>query len=184
MACSNIALHSGGNFIGAFSDSYNELCDKLEFSQPEYFETLSFFSDKSLTLKAQSNNIISGLILEAAGLPLTWFRVDRMIFTEMSVLNGPISQVGTPELSHQAAKKFYVDNRPLSYNPTVQMNLQFEALYTKKSDLQTTDLRMLTLLRNTSQSTVPDPFAFLDYYITSLIRNSRPPVQQNNLLSL
>ena len=125
VACSNVAFHSGGNFIGAFSGSDNELRDKPEFSQPDYFKTLSFFPDKSLTSTAQSNNLISGLTLEAAGLPLSWSRVDRMICTEMSVLNGPISQVGTPELSHHAANKFYVDNRLLTYTPTVQMNLQF-----------------------------------------------------------
>jgi hypothetical protein len=90
VATSNIAFHSGGNFIGAFSGSYNELRDKPEFSQPDYFETISFFPDKSLTLTAQSNNLISGLTLEATGLPLSWFRVDRMSCTEMSVLNGPI----------------------------------------------------------------------------------------------
>jgi hypothetical protein len=96
-----------------------------------------------------------------------------VICTEMSCLNGPISQVGTPELSYQAANKFNVDNRFLSYIPTNQMNLQFEAIYTKKSDLQSTDLCMLTLLRNMSQTTVPDIFAFLDYYVTFLLRQNR-----------
>ena len=37
MACSNIDLHSGGNFIGVFSGSYNELRDKPELSQPDYY---------------------------------------------------------------------------------------------------------------------------------------------------
>ena len=31
---------------------------------------------------------------------------------------------------------------------------------------------MLTLLRNMSQITIPDPFAFLDYYVTFLLRQS------------
>jgi hypothetical protein len=123
--CSNTGVHFGGNFIGAFYVSYNELRDNPEFSQSDYYETLSFFPDKSLSLTAQSNNLISGLNMEAAGPQPSWFRVDRMICTEMSVLNGPISQVGTPELSHHAANKFYVDNRLLTYTPTVQMNLQF-----------------------------------------------------------
>jgi hypothetical protein len=46
---------------------------------------------------------------------------------------------------------------------------QFEALYAKKSDLLTTDL---TLLRNISQSSIPDPFAFLDYNVTFLLRET------------
>jgi hypothetical protein len=95
-----------------------------------------------------------------------------MTCTEMSVPNGPISQVGTPELSHQAANKSYVDIRFLSYTPTEQMVNQFQSLYACKSDLQTTDLRMLTLLRNISQASIPDPFAFLDYYVTFLLRET------------
>ena len=95
-----------------------------------------------------------------------------MICTKMYCLNGPISQVGTPELSHQAANKGSVDSRFVAYTPTEQMNFQFEALYAKKSDLQTTDLRMLTLLRNISQSAIPDPFAFLDYNVTFLFRQT------------
>ena len=35
VATSNIAYHYGGNFIGAFSGSYNELRDKPEFPQPD-----------------------------------------------------------------------------------------------------------------------------------------------------
>jgi len=50
------------------------------------------------------------------------------------------------------------------------MNLQFQSLYARKSDLLTTDLRMLTLLRNISPSSIPDPFAFLDYNVTFLYR--------------
>jgi hypothetical protein len=88
------------------------------------------------------------------------------------ILNGPISQVGTPELSHQATNIFYVDNRLLSYNTTGRLNTQFEALYAKKTDLQTTNLRMLTLLHTMSQTTVPDPFAFLEYYVTFLLRET------------
>jgi hypothetical protein len=90
----------------------------------------------------------------------------------MSLANGLIENLANPELSHQAANKIYVDNRLLSYTPIEQMNLQFEAIYTKKSDLQLTDLRMLTLLRNMSQTTVPDPFAFFDYYVTFLLRQN------------
>ena len=86
----------------------------------------------------------------------------------MSVLNGPISQVGTPELCHQAANKGYVDNRFIAYTRTEQMNWQFESLYARKSDLQSTDLRILTLLRNISPSSIPDPFAFLDYNVSFL----------------
>jgi hypothetical protein len=66
----------------------------------------------------------------------------------------------------------YVDNRFLSYTPTQQMNLQFDSLYTRKSDPQSTNNRMLTLLRNMSQTTVPDPFAFLYYYVTFLPRET------------
>ncbi len=133
---------------------------------------MSFFPDKSLTLTAQSNNIISGLKLETSGPRLYYFRADRIVCNEMSLTNSLIANLATLDLGHQAANKFYVDNRFLSYTPTEQMNLRFEAIYTKKSDLQTTDLRMLTLLRNMSQTTVPDPFAFLDYYVTFLLRQN------------
>ena len=88
----------------------------------------------------------------------------------MLVLNGPISQVGTPELSHQAANKGYFDNLLLSYNTTELTNLQFQSLYARKSDLQTTDQRMLTLLRNISHSAILDPFVFLNYNVTFLYR--------------
>ena len=67
VACSNIGFHSGGNFIGSFSGSYNELRDKPDLSQPDFFETMSFFPDKSLTLTAQRTGVFSGLNLEAAG---------------------------------------------------------------------------------------------------------------------
>jgi hypothetical protein len=171
VACSNIDFHENGNFIGVFDGSYNSLRGKPDsVSQPEYYETLTFLPDKSLTLTAQRTGVISGLNLEATGPQISWIRADRLVCTEMSCLNGPISQVGTPELSHQAANKSYVDTRFLDYTPTDQLDLRFESIYTKKSDLQTTDLRLLTLLRNMSQTTVPDPFAFLDYYVTFLLR--------------
>ena len=67
VACSNLGFHQEGNFIGAFSGSYNELRDKPTLGAPEYNETLSFFPDKSLALTAQSNNQISGLNLETTG---------------------------------------------------------------------------------------------------------------------
>jgi hypothetical protein len=123
---------------------------------------MSFFPDKSLTFTAQRIGVISGLHLEAAGPQISWIRADRIVCTEMSVLNGPINQVGTPELSHQAAKKSYVDNRFIAYTQTEQMVNQFQSLYARKSDLQTTDQRILTLLRNISQTSIPDPFVFLD----------------------
>jgi hypothetical protein len=90
----------------------------------------------------------------------------------MSVLNSPISQVRTPELFHQAARKRYVDNRFVAYTPTDQMVNKCEALYARKSDFQTTDQRMLTILRNISPSAIPDPFAFLDYNVTFLLRET------------
>ncbi len=50
VACSNVAFHENGNFIGAFNGLYDSLRDKPSFSQPVYFEArLSFFQDKSLT---------------------------------------------------------------------------------------------------------------------------------------
>ena len=85
VACSNVAFRSSGDFIGVFSGSYNELQDKPEFSQPEYYENLSFFHHKSLTLTIQSNNLIPGLNLETTGSQLSWIRADRLICTEMSV---------------------------------------------------------------------------------------------------
>ena len=175
LACSNLFFHDNGVFVGSFSGSYNDLRDKPAGgvgSTPEYYEKLSFFPDKSLTLTAQSNSVIAGLNLQTTGTQVSYFRADRLVCTEMSCLNGPISQVGTPELSHQAANKGYVDSRFVAYTPTEQMNFHFEALYAKKSDLQTTDLRMLTLLRNISQSAIPDPFAFLDYNVTFLFRQT------------
>jgi hypothetical protein len=80
LATSSIGLHSGGTFTGTFSGSYNELRDKPTFSQPDYYETLSFFPDMSLALTAQSNNLISGLNLEtSSGTLLSYFRVDRIV---------------------------------------------------------------------------------------------------------
>jgi hypothetical protein len=117
VACSNVAFHSGRNFIKEFFGSYLQLRDKPTFSEPDYYyEALSFFPDKSLILTAQSNNLTAGLNLETTVTQLSWIRADRLFCTEMSVLNGPISQVGTPDLSHQDENKFYVDNRLLSYN--------------------------------------------------------------------
>jgi hypothetical protein len=80
----------------------------------------------------------------------------------MSLANGLIESLATLDLGHQAANKFYVDNRFLSYTPTEQMNNKFESLYARKSDLQSTDERMLTLLRNISPSAILDPFVFLN----------------------
>ena len=67
VACSNVPFHSGGNFTGNFSGSYNELREKPEISQPDYYEVLSFSPDKSLTLTSARNNLISGLNLETTG---------------------------------------------------------------------------------------------------------------------
>ena len=106
-----------------------------------------------------------------------------MICSEISVLNGPMSHVGTPELSYQVANKFYVDNRFLSYTPTDLLDLRFASIYARKSEVQTMDLRLLTLVRNMSQTTVPDPFAFLDYFVTILLRQNLVfPFTLNRLL--
>ena len=56
----------------------------------------------------------------------------------------------------------------MAYTPTEQINLQFQSLFARKSDLLTIDLCMLTLLRNITQSAIPDPFAFLEYNVTFL----------------
>ena len=130
-----VGFNSGGNFIGTCSGSYNELRDKPTFGAPDFYETLHFFPDKSLTLTAESNNPISGLNLETTGLQLSWIRANWLIYIKMSVLNGPISQIDAPELLHRAANKGYVDNRFIAYTPTEQMNLQFESLYARKSDI-------------------------------------------------
>jgi hypothetical protein len=79
-----------------FNGSYDQLRDKPIFAQPDYYEILNFFPDKTLTLTAQSNNLISGLALEAPGAQLSYFRADRLVTTEMSLLNGPISNVASP----------------------------------------------------------------------------------------
>ncbi len=53
VACSNIGFHQGGELIGSFSGSYNELRDKPTTNgTPEFYETLAFFPDKSLTMTA------------------------------------------------------------------------------------------------------------------------------------
>ena len=49
------------------------------------------------------------------------------------MLNGPISQVETPELFHQAANKGYVDNRFIAYTPNDKLNFGFEVVYTKQT---------------------------------------------------
>jgi hypothetical protein len=90
----------------------------------------------------------------------------------MSLLNGPISQFGTPELYLQTANKIYVDNLLLSHKTTDRMNNQFEALYVKILDPQTTDQLMLTLLLNISQSSIPYSFAFFEYNVTFLFRET------------
>ncbi len=174
--CSTIGFNQGGDFIRSFSGSYTELRDKPTggVGAPEYYEALPFFPDKSLTLTAQSNNLISGLALEASGAQLSYFRVDRLVCNELSVLNGPIKNVAYPELPHHAATKGYVDQRFLAYTPTDKLDLRFQATYATKSDLQTTDQRMLTLLRNISLSAIPDLFAFLEYNVTFLYRMSFP----------
>ena len=71
-----------------------------ELSQPDHFETLTFFPDKSLTLTAQSNTIISGLKLETSGPQLSYFRADRIVCNEMSLASGLIENLATPELVH------------------------------------------------------------------------------------
>ncbi len=82
VACLNIDFHENGNFIGSFDESYDSLWGKPDsVSQPDYYEVLSFFPDKSLTLTAGSNSRISGLNLEASGPQLSWIRVDRLICT-------------------------------------------------------------------------------------------------------
>ena len=70
LACSNLFFHDNGVFVGSFSGSYNDLRDKPAGgvgSTPEYYEKLSFFPDKSLTLTAQSNSVIAGLNLQTTG---------------------------------------------------------------------------------------------------------------------
>ncbi len=94
----------------------------------------------------------------------------------MSVLNGPIENMAPLELHHHAATKGYVDNRFIAYTPTDQLDLRFLSIYAKKSDLQTTDQRMLTLLRNISQTIIPDPFVFLDFSASFLYRMSFPVI--------
>jgi hypothetical protein len=121
VACSNIGFHSGGNFVGTFDGSYASLRDT-----PELSETLTFFPDKSLTLTAQSNNLISGLTLETSGPRLSYFLADRIVCNETSLANGLIENLANPELFHQAANKVYVDNRFLSYTPTWLMDTTFE----------------------------------------------------------
>jgi hypothetical protein len=56
VACNAIGFHSEGELNGTyFTGSCNELRDKPDFSssQPEFYESLTFFPDKSLTLTAE-----------------------------------------------------------------------------------------------------------------------------------
>ena len=101
---------------------------------------MSFFPDKSLTLTAESNNTISGLKLETSGSQFSYFRADRIFFNEMRLANGLIENLATPKLGHQAANKFYVDNRLIAYTPTDLLDFRFESIYANKSEVQTTDL--------------------------------------------
>ncbi len=112
------------------------------------------------------------MTLETSGPQLSYFRADRSVCNVMSLANGLIKNLGTPDLNHWVANKSYVDTRFLDYTPTWLMDTKFDSLYARKSDLQTTDQRMLTLLRNISASTIPDPFAFLDYSVIFLPRQS------------
>ncbi len=77
--------------IGFFSGRYNELRDKPTggVGAPEYYEVLPFFPVKTLTLRAQSNNLIYGLNLETSGPRMSYFRADRLVTTQMSLLNDP-----------------------------------------------------------------------------------------------
>ena len=50
--------------------------------------------------------------------------------------------------------------------------MHFEVMYARKSNLLLTYLRMLTLLRIISQTSIPDPFVFLDYSVTFLLRET------------
>jgi hypothetical protein len=69
-------------------------------------------------MTAQSINLISGLALEVPGARLSYFRADRIVATDMSVLNGPTNSLVSPTLFHQAVTKEYVDNRFIEYTPT------------------------------------------------------------------
>ena len=42
LACSHIGFHQEGNFIGAFSGSYNEPRDKPTFGAPGFYDILAF----------------------------------------------------------------------------------------------------------------------------------------------
>ncbi len=110
---------------------------------------------------------------------LYYFRVDSLVFNSMSLLNGPIENVITSELLHHAATKGYVDDRFVAYTPTEQLDFRFKYIYSKKYDLQTTDLNILTLLHNISQSSILDPFAFTYSNVTFLYRLSFPFDEKN-----
>ena len=52
MCCSNLIIQIGEDQL-QFNGSYNKLRDKPTVGAPGYYETLSFFPDKSLTLTAE-----------------------------------------------------------------------------------------------------------------------------------
>jgi len=52
------------------------------------------------------------------------------------------------------------------------MVTKFEWLYALKSELQTTDQQMHTLLKNITPSAIPDLFAFSDGYVSFLLRQN------------
>ncbi len=129
MTCSNIGFGIDGNFTESFSGNYIVLRDKpTTVGAPELYETFYFFPNKSLTLTANFNNLISGMALEAPDAYFIYFRADRIVNMYMSVLNGPINKLASPELFHQTVTKWYVGNRFISYTPTEQMNVQFDSL--------------------------------------------------------
>ena len=64
--CSNLTIQSSEDQL-RFNGSYNQLRDNPSFGTPDYYEIIHFFPDKSLTLTAESNNLISGLNLETSG---------------------------------------------------------------------------------------------------------------------
>jgi hypothetical protein len=119
-------LHDSPDFTGR---------NGVDASQPEYYEVQSFFPDKSFTLTAQSNNPISGLTLETSGPQVSYFRADRNVYNEMSLAKSLIENLAIPDLGHQAENKGYVDNRFIAYTPTEKINLQFEAIYSKKNQI-------------------------------------------------
>jgi len=86
------------------------------------------------------------LVFEALGAQLSYFRADRAMAIDMSVVNGPINNIASPTLFHQAAAKSYVDNRFFAYIYTYEAN---ECLISSRVRtqvrLRTIDQRMLPL---------------------------------------